>query len=76
MIPGREDIVIRDERARVLRSEIEMSKIDLQPVKGTYCGDLMQITLKGEAETVKVQVVEIIVEWVFTATVVNIGEDG
>ena len=35
----------------------------------------MQVTLKHEAETVKVQIIEIIVEWILTAAVVNIDED-
>ena len=76
MIPGREDIVIGDKWARMLRDEVKMSKIDLRPVKKTHRSDLMQITLKREAETVKVQIIEIVVERILTATVVNIGEDG
>ena len=41
-----------------------------------YRSDLMQITLKRVAETVKVQIIEIVVEWILTAAVVNIGGDG
>ena len=35
----------------------------------------MQIALKHVAETIKVQIVEVIVERILTAIVVNIGED-
>lgn len=32
LIPGGKDVIVRDERARVLWSEIKTRKIDLQPV--------------------------------------------
>jgi len=41
-----------------------------------YRCDLVQITLKHVAETVKVQIVEVIVERILTAAVVNIDKDG
>ena len=42
----------------------------------SYRSDLVQITLKRVAETVKVQIIEIVVERILTATIVNICEDG
>jgi len=35
----------------------------------------MQITLEGEAETVKIQIIEVVVERILTAVVVNIDGD-
>jgi len=36
----------------------------------------VQIALKHEAETIKVQIVEIVVERILAAAIVNIDEDG
>ena len=42
--------------------------------RNTHCGDLVQITLEHETKTVKIQVVEIVVERIFAVIVVNAGE--
>ena len=52
-----------------------MRKFDLGP-KRAYRGDLVQVALKHEAEAIKVQIVEVVVERIFTAVVVNLGGDG
>ena len=35
----------------------------------------MQIALKHVAEAIEVQIIEVVVEWILTAIVINIGED-
>ena len=42
----------------------------------TYRSDLVQITLKRVAETVKIQIIKIVVERILAAAVINIGGDG
>jgi len=36
----------------------------------------VQIALKHEAETIKIQIVEIIVKWILAVAIVNIDENG
>jgi hypothetical protein len=77
LIPGRKDIIVRDERARMLRDRVKMREVDLWPVvQKAYRSDLVQVTLEREAETVKVQIIEIVVERILTAIAVNIGKGG
>jgi hypothetical protein len=70
LIPGSEDIVVRDERAGMLQHR---SKSGTIKSRRAYRGNLVQITLEHEAESVEIQVVEVVVERVLTVAVVNTG---
>lgn len=46
------------------------------PPEKTYRSDLMQIALKRETEAVEVQIIEVVIERILTATVVNTDKGG